>query len=136
VFGPTGPNSDAVIAHNDVSGFTFDGIQLGAVVTSVITDNEISSNARHGLRLRGGSNNNEVSNNQARQNGVDGLRFDEQASGNTIKRNSARGNGAHDCHDDTIGVGSGGTANTWLQNAGRTQNRAGLCPGAAVVAGP
>jgi parallel beta-helix repeat protein len=136
LFGAPTPNADAVIAHNDVSGFFRDGINLNDLVTSTILDNESSSNARHGLHLADGASNNVASNNQARRNGVDGLRADGTASGNTIKRNVAQGNGAHDCHDDTFGLGTAGTANTWLQNQGRTQNRAGLCPGAAVVPGP
>jgi hypothetical protein len=37
------------------------------------------------------------------------------------------GNDEHDCHDDTSGTGSGGTANFWIKNKGNTQNRPGLC---------
>ena len=33
----------------------------------------------------------------------------------------------HDCHDDSTGRGTAGTANIWRDNRGETENRAGLC---------
>jgi hypothetical protein len=32
-----------------------------------------------------------------------------------------------DCDDESTGSGSGGTANTWTNDQGNTQNRPGLC---------
>jgi hypothetical protein len=39
----------------------------------------------------------------------------------------------HDCHDDSSGSGTAGTANHWRGNRGETQNRPGLCRDATVV---
>jgi hypothetical protein len=36
-------------------------------------------------------------------------------------------NAEHDCHDDSVGLGTAGTANLWIKNHGRTENRPGLC---------
>jgi hypothetical protein len=44
-----------------------------------------------------------------------------------------RDNGEHDCHDDSVGSNTAGTANFWIGNLGETQNRAGLCKDAAVT---
>lgn len=57
----------------------------------------------------------------------DGLYFDADSTGNDIKGNDAFGNAEHDCHDDSAGSGTAGTANFWKGNKGGTQNRPGLC---------
>ena len=46
---------------------------------------------------------------------------------NRISRNVALGNKEHDCHDDSVGPGTAGTANLWRANRGQTENRPGLC---------
>lgn len=43
------------------------------------------------------------------------------------------GNVEHDCHDESVGDGTAGTANFWEGNFGETQNRPGLCKDAAVT---
>jgi hypothetical protein len=50
-----------------------------------------------------------------------------QAEQNMIIYNLMVGNDEHDCHDDTSGTGTAGTANFWIKNKGNTQNRTGLC---------
>jgi hypothetical protein len=50
----------------------------------------------------------------------------------TSKSNQILGNHmtkdiTHDCHDDSAGTGTAGTANTWTNDLGNTQNRPGLC---------
>jgi hypothetical protein len=57
----------------------------------------------------------------------DGIYMDSGSMGNTIDHNDAFMNTEHDCHDDSVGPGTGGTANYWLQDKGNTQNRPGLC---------
>jgi hypothetical protein len=42
-------------------------------------------------------------------------------------------NDEHDCHDDSVGSGTGGTANFWLKDKGETQNRPDLCKKAEVT---
>jgi hypothetical protein len=57
----------------------------------------------------------------------DGIYVDSASSGNHIHRNFLRGNAEHDCHDDSVGAGTSGTANTWDHNDGVTENKPGLC---------
>jgi nitrous oxidase accessory protein NosD len=73
----------------------------------------------------------EIAHNHSHDNRVyDGLFFDSLSEGNLVKGNDAFGNSEHDCHDDSAGTGTAGTANTWKGNRGETQNRDGLCEGA------
>ena len=69
-----------------------------------------------------------VKNNKSHDNGVfDGLFVDADSSGNLFDGNKASGNAEHDCHDDSTGSGTAGTANTWKNNKGETANRVGIC---------
>ena len=68
-----------------------------------------------------------VSNNTTNSNVFDGLRAESDTSGNTFQGNKSSSNGTHDCHDDSTGTGTAGTANTWKDNQGVTQNKPGLC---------
>ena len=60
----------------------------------------------------------------------DGLFMDADSQGNTIDHNDAYLNAEHDCHDDSVGGGTAGTANYWIQDKGNTENRPGLCKSA------
>ena len=68
-----------------------------------------------------------IDHNVANSNVFDGLRADEDAVGNTFDGNQASSNGSHDCHDNSVGTGTAGTANTWKDNKGVTQTPAGIC---------
>jgi len=68
-----------------------------------------------------------IDHNVANANVFDGFRADPGAEGNTFYGNKASSNGSHDCHDDTTGTGTAGTANTWKDNQGVTQTPAGIC---------
>jgi len=57
----------------------------------------------------------------------DGLFVDVNSTGNLIKDNKAYNNAEHDCHDDSVGTGTAGTANEWKGNRGVTQTPAGIC---------
>jgi hypothetical protein len=57
----------------------------------------------------------------------DGLYADPESEGNRFTENTALNNTEHDCHDDSNGSGTAGTANFWKDNTGKTQNRPGLC---------
>jgi hypothetical protein len=62
-------------------------------------------------------------------NARDGIRIEAGANaGNQIVDNEILRNGEHDCHDDTAGLGTAGTANLWIDNDAVTSNRPGLCP--------
>jgi hypothetical protein len=58
---------------------------------------------------------------------TDGIRIDVQSMQNQISENQMSDNVTHDCHDDSIGTGTAGTANFWVNDQGVTQNRPGLC---------
>ena len=66
-------------------------------------------------------------------NVFDGLRAHNDATGNTFHGNKSSSNGTepgkngHDCHDDSTGGGTAGTANTWKDNQGVTQTPPGIC---------
>ncbi len=70
---------------------------------------------------------NRVEGNRSVGNVDDGLFADAASSANTIVGNTMDANGIHDCHDDSSGSRTAGTANVWSSNRGDTQNRAGLC---------
>jgi parallel beta-helix repeat protein len=117
-----------LVEKNKVVGSPFDGIRFNNTSNSSILRNTVTRNVRDGIRLQNNSDNNLVDNNLSRDNGRDGIRVDvDGSSGNTIQQNTAIGNTEHDCHDDTVGLGTGGTANLWIKDVGKTENRPGLC---------
>ena len=59
---------------------------------------------------------------------ADGIRVnDALSSNNTITGNHLKNNVTHDCHDNSHGGGTLGTANTWTDNHGETSSPPGLC---------
>jgi len=58
----------------------------------------------------------------------DGILFDSVTHGNQIRGNTASGNVPNDCEDNSVGSGTAGTANTWVNNNGVTDNPNGICP--------
>ena len=75
-------------------------------------------------------------NNTLNNNGVgpvtdpprDGIYFGPVTNGNQIRGNQASGNGNLDCEDNSTGSSTAGTANTWVNNNGVTDDRNGICP--------
>jgi parallel beta-helix repeat protein len=128
------PNVLEIVKNHVKEPTLLDGIRLDDTDNSTVTGNKIERATRDGILLRNGSSANTVANNLSRDNGRDGLRVDDTASGgNTIEQNKMLGNGEHDCHDDSVGLGTAGTANLWLRNIGKTENRPGLCKNATVT---
>ncbi len=69
-----------------------------------------------------------ISHNDSHDNVIfDGLYADVDSQGNEFKDNKAFNNAEHDCHDDSVGAETAGTANTWKGNKGTTQTPAGIC---------
>jgi parallel beta-helix repeat protein len=128
-----GPNLFLVIEKNHVTGSPFDGIRLNQTDNATVTGNQSQDNIRDGIRLQNDSDFNTVRDNHSRDNGRDGMRVDGDGSNNnTIETNKMQGNAEHDCHDDTVGFGTAGTTNFWINNTGKTENRPGLCKNATV----
>lgn len=59
----------------------------------------------------------------------DGIYMYSDTANNRIEDNFLRRNTEHDCHDDSNGTGTAGTANLWIDNDGLVENRPGLCIG-------
>jgi parallel beta-helix repeat protein len=74
-----------------------------------------------------------VDHNVVRDGDDDGIYAESSSSENRIRHNRLRDNAEHDCHDESVGSGTAGTANVWEGNFGETQNRPGLCKDAAVT---
>jgi len=126
-------NSNNLIKDNTVSGFGDSGIRLregahdNTVVGNHVTGNGTGNDPTtgDGISLEAALNN-AVLHNVAENNRRDGIRVDAASSGNRIEHNRLRHNGEHDAHDDSVGAGTAGTANTWAHNSGQTENRTGL----------
>jgi len=126
------------IDHNDVSNnqFTPDPQSAGILLLDVVPDtradhNDVFDND-NGISLNG-TTDTEISHNETFDNVDDGLFADSDTADNEFKDNRSFGNGEHDCHDDSVGGGTAGTANEWKGNRGNTQNRPGLCKDATTT---
>lgn len=76
----------------------------------------------------------DVDHNLVTDGDADGIYLESSSSENRIKDNRLKDNAEHDCHDQSVGSRTAGTANFWGGNYAETQNRPGLCKGAAVTA--
>ncbi len=105
-----------------------------ATANNLLEGNKASTSGRDGVHLEAfaaqpGPSNNRVFNTEVRTSVRDGIRID-QGAGNRVVNNSMQGSGEHDAHDETVGTGTGGTANTWTNNECKSpnkQNKPGLC---------
>lgn len=130
-FATSVPNSANTIEDNNVAGCGEAGIRLRDGATrNLVRDNRVSRNGAQfggdGIGLEN-ADENVVRGNKSDDNRRDGLRADSASSANRIEKNRMSGNREHDCHDDSTGTGTAGTANTWNDNQGATENRSGLC---------
>lgn len=121
------PATVLTIEKNHVKSARVDGIRLSNTDNSIVRGNKSERNLRDGIRLQNDSDANLVRDNLSGDNGRDGMRVDAGAESNTIEQNKMLGNGEHDCHDDSVGSGTAGTANFWIKDVGKTENRPGLC---------
>jgi parallel beta-helix repeat protein len=134
------------ISHNSVFNHTSDAITLCGEVTFgcgpaeqiVVRSNDVTNNRGSGITLFG-ADSNLLKTNHVENNGTDaadttdGIRVDVNSTSNQVLENHMDNNVTHDCHDDSAGTGTGGTANTWTNDEGSTENRAGLCKSAVVT---
>jgi len=127
------------ISHNDVFENLGDGIVLSGPATGIVVrSNDIDRNDGSGVYLED-AHSNLLKSNHIESNGValgdttDGIHVDVTSGGNRILTNHMSGNVFHDCHDDSIGTSTAGTANVWDGDQGQTQNRPGLCKDAVVT---
>jgi len=127
------PNTNNRITDNFISGFGDSGIRLReGAANNLVANNRVTGNGTandpttgDGISLEGALNN-VVRDNRVWDNRRDGIRVDAASSGNLIVHNGMWDNGEFDARDDSTGSGTAGTANTWRDNSGETQNRPGL----------
>jgi parallel beta-helix repeat protein len=113
-------------AFNDVENGTFNGVSLHSTSNSAVKSNKAIGFQLSGVRIGDSSNYNAVANNRAENNVQAGLGAENNSMGNTIQQNHMKGN-TPDCHDDTLGTGTAGTANFWINDFGSTEDRPGIC---------
>jgi hypothetical protein len=139
-----GANTDLHIIDNDLRNGAFSGIRfsdltfvgplLSPSLNVEVRGNQVQRMGSSGIRAGGQSPDSPalvssmLARNNSHDNVVDGIRIEAEGNGgNTITLNTLKHNGEHDCHDDTVGPGTGLTLNTWTNNEGDTENRPDLC---------
>lgn len=108
------------------TGAAITGTTLGGPDGTRVEANVILQNSGDGLHIDFSSAN-IVRRNRIQANGADGIRLGSGGSNNSVLENFLRNNLEHDCHDDSVGSGTAGTANTWRRNNGQTSQPPGLC---------
>jgi hypothetical protein len=136
VIGPNGiqvsRGAGAQADHNVVTENVGGGFGTGVLIYQAgsglvdVDHNDVFKND-DGISLYESDNESVSQNNSHEQLVYDGLFMDSASEGNTIDHNDAYLNAEHDCHDDSTGGGTAGTANYWLHDKGNTENRPGLC---------
>jgi parallel beta-helix repeat protein len=129
----TSNNTALTISGNRVTGCGDAGIRLrDGASGNVVRGNRTVENGTgtttvgDGIGLEGATNN-RVEDNRSERNLRDGLRADATSTGNQIANDRMLGNKEHDCHDDSHGAGTAGTANQWVNDHGVTQTPPGIC---------
>jgi parallel beta helix pectate lyase-like protein len=139
VIGPNGVQvsrgAGAQVDHNVVTENVGGGFGTGVIIFRAgtglvdVDHNDVYRND-DGISLYE-TDNAAISHNDSHEQLVyDGLFADSASEGNTIDHNDAFLNAEHDCHDDSVGGGTAGTANFWIHDKGNTENKPGLCKSA------
>ncbi len=117
-------HGDVVVKKNDVSQSTYDGIAVTDAPATVEGNKLFDNDFGVGLYTVVGAL---VKGNDANDNRTDGFFADTDTSDNRFEGNKASGSGTFDCHDDSVGAGTAGTANFWLHDKGETASPPGIC---------
>jgi len=120
-----------VVTHNLSDGNAAAGVALNASTSNLVENNLLVRNL-DGVRLFSNRTADPAAANTIRENYIwrsarDGIRAEVTSRNNTIERNIAFNSAEHDAHDDSVGTGTAGTANIWIDNHCRTENRLVLC---------
>jgi parallel beta-helix repeat protein len=127
----------ADVSHNDISENHFGGdpnagtgagvLLFQPGVGDVDVDNNDASANDDGIVLSD-ADGQSIDNNESHDNVLfDGIFVDQDSTGNSLKNNEALNNNALDCEDDSTGTGTAGTANSWKNDTGVTQDPPGIC---------
>jgi parallel beta-helix repeat protein len=125
------------VSHNDVSenhygGDPNNGTGAGILLFQpgagdVDVDNNDASANDDGIVLDD-ADGESIDNNDSHDNVLfDGIFVDENSANNSLKNNTALDNAALDCEDASTGSGTAGTANSWKNDTGETQDPPGIC---------
>jgi parallel beta-helix repeat protein len=124
------PSVSADIENNHISGNTYVGIEFDNSANVVITNNQLSGNGSQNMADGGiylfQSTHNLLANNQSKNNNGSGIYLDSGSTGNVLIHNHTTGNvystseGNADAVDLSTGHGTAGTANTWIDDEGKT----------------
>jgi nitrous oxidase accessory protein NosD len=127
--------SGVVVRQNQLQNPGFSGIAIrqadfgGSDATNIdVLNNRVVGAAGSGLDVTStAAAAVEAIGNVFRNSVGDGIFFGSLTNGNLIRGNTARVNMHHDCHDDSVGTGTAGTANTWINNVGVKRTPNGIC---------
>jgi parallel beta-helix repeat protein len=120
-------DSTTTLEKNAVVRSTYDGITVDTSPGTQVQHNKTQQNDQ-GIGVYA-TMNATLANNQAKDNGSNGFFAGSDTSSNTFQDNQASGSGTFDCRDDSVGAGTGGTANSWLNDKGQTSMPSGICQG-------
>jgi nitrous oxidase accessory protein NosD len=130
-----GDNQGVLVQQNRLVNPAFSGIAVrdtlgtaGNTTNIDVLDNVVINAENRGLDVTAeGTGAVQARFNELRDNDVDGIFFGDLTEDNLIRRNVALTNGVLDCHDDSSGTNTAGTANFWRRNVGNTDSPNGLC---------
>jgi parallel beta-helix repeat protein len=114
---------DDFIAYNQANADAFTGITLSQSSNLQVVGNQADHNGLEGIVLFG-TTGSSIRGNESNNNGI-GIFVDANSTGNTFDHNRAFGNAFLDLDDLSTGSGTAGTANTWNDNHGKTDNKGG-----------
>ena len=125
------------VIHNVVENDPGNGIALFGTTGVVAQRNTVKSDD-NGFYLGAGTVGVSANANTLRKNTVSsssniGILLDTQSGGNTVVHNSSQLNSVLDAQDNSTGIGTAGTGNSWEANDCTTSAPSGLCHTAASV---
>ena len=126
------PTARVLVEGNRISEFPRGGIIVNNASDNTLVGNRVSASGtvgeqRAGILLGDRAAGNTVQGNRVRDSRGAGVLVWSTGRDNVITGNRVRGSLELDCHDDSDGDGTAGTANVWSGNRGETENRPGLC---------
>jgi nitrous oxidase accessory protein NosD len=116
-----------VVTQNLIDGNAASGVQLNNAAASNLVEQNLLVRNLDGVRMFANAALNSIQSNYIWQSGRDGILAEATTSNNTIERNIVFNSAEHDAHDDSVGTGTAGTANFWIDNHCGTENRLVLC---------
>jgi hypothetical protein len=124
VIGTSAANNVVTNNQSDDNGAA--GVQLQGALSSLVEKNQLFRNRLDGVRIFNNATA-DIVRNHIRRSGRDGVRAEVTSRDNTIGQNIIAESAEHDAHDDSVGAGTAGTANFWIDNHCETENRLVLC---------